>query len=152
VGEVYRIYLAQREPGGVVVTGQPGIDTFAPCFQRKSYSTGNTLFLQWLLLDRLLDGKPTILQTRDNYASFFAGSFSRISELNLGSSMDTWLLVDPQIAGGGPPMRCRLFTIFTASPAEATHKDWMKQCSGRLLIMNPWTWEELNFVGYVCFV
>ena len=117
-----------------------------------TYSTGKTLFLQWLLLDRLLDGKPTILRTKNNYSSFSANGFTRISEFDLGSHPDTWLLVEPQFGVGGPPMRCHLFTIFTTSPSEATYKEWMKQNSARLLIMNPWTWEELNFVGYACFV
>jgi len=133
--EVYETYLENRppRPRGIVVTGQSGI--------------GKTCFLQWLLLERLLDGKPTILRTKKDYAYFSANGFFRISEFELPSPSNTWLLADPGLGAGGPPMRTGLFTIFTTSPSEGIYKEWRKQNSARLFIMNPWTWPELNFVG-----
>jgi len=134
--EVYEKYLnspSELRPGGIVVTGQPGI--------------GKTLFLQWLLLERLLDGKRTILRTKNDYAYFSANGFIRISEMALPPFPDIWLLADPLFGGNTPPMETGLFTIFTTSPSEKRYKEWRKQNLAKLFIMNPWTWEELNFVG-----
>jgi hypothetical protein len=112
---------------------------------------GKTLFLFWLMTERLLDGKPTIFQTKkDEYAYFSAEGFRRLSDRELKRIDNTWLLVDMQYSTGPPPMKRNVpFTIFTTSPLEKVYKQWMKQVSARMVIMNPWEWEELNFVGYV---
>jgi hypothetical protein len=123
----------------------------APDANHLTYSTGKTLFLQWLLLERLLDGKPTVLRTDKDYVYFYAKGPIRIPESRLASFADTWLLVDPQFGGGSPPMESGLFTIFTTSPFETRYEGWVRENSADLIIMNPWKWEELNFVGYACF-
>jgi hypothetical protein len=98
-----------------------------------------------------LDGKPTVLRTNNDYVYFYANGPIRIPEWRLASFPDTWLLVDAQIGGGSPPIESGLFTVFTTSPVEITYKQWAKQNSVVVFIMNPWEWEELSFVGYAFF-
>jgi hypothetical protein len=50
------------------------------------------------------------------------------------------------IGDGSAPLNTRLFTI-----GEDMYRGWAKHNLANVLVMDTWTWEELNFVGYACF-
>jgi hypothetical protein len=59
--------------------------------------------------------------------------------------------VDPQFGGGSLPPGV---TSLQSSPLHCLKPgimDGVRRNLADLLIMNPWKWEQLNFVGYVCF-
>jgi hypothetical protein len=42
-----------------------------------------------------------------------------------------------------------LFTVFTSPPDEARYKSFCRQRNARVLVMNPFTWDEFRFRSVV---
>ncbi|KAI0050837.1 hypothetical protein FA95DRAFT_527203 [Auriscalpium vulgare] len=130
--------------GGVVVTGQPGI--------------GKTASIAYIVARHLSE--------RRIIAAFLTGSLFLFTEegvfthpepshanddldFGLESEDCPWLLVDMGINKGDRPPAglvgsSNIFPLHLTSPDEERYKGWQTQREGMLLIMNPWTEEELS--------
>ncbi|KAG8891282.1 hypothetical protein FRB99_003729 [Tulasnella sp. 403] len=137
---------ARSDPrSGVIVSGYPGI--------------GKTLFLYYVLYQRLVDCKPTLFQAKP--AVFYLFDKSGVRELpsiftglwDIVSS-GTWALVDSNTEVKRPAsaiLNCRrVFIIAVASPCN----DCMEWCKARnqhhicTYCMEPWMLEELAVLPY----
>ncbi|KXS13829.1 hypothetical protein M427DRAFT_58081 [Gonapodya prolifera JEL478] len=128
--------------------------TFANC---GNPGKGKSLFLYYVLAIRLSQRKPTAFQeTKNNFVYFQSTGVTLHGAWDEFTPADgTWALSDSQ-EDVEPPCRAfvrepRLIIVQATSPKEDRYKEWIKQTDGVVYWMNPWTWPEMWFVGYVCF-
>jgi hypothetical protein len=120
------------------------------------------VWLFYLLLQRILDAKTTILRYYDGIVVGFTvkgvelfpphrpETLKRVQEYPEG----TWALIDEQfrisgdtyVAPEGLFSSPNLYTIFTASQPNR-YKSWMKQSCATRLIMNPFSMREYLFAA-----
>jgi hypothetical protein len=151
-----------REAGssGVVVTGQPGIGMRSTCIlpiTSNRFITGKTTFLHYLLIERVIDGKPTAFQVSANGTFFLLGQHD-LRYVPVGTAMDpagfpgVWALVDSN-AGLIEPrseftsIRSKFFLVQTSSPQPRRWKAWRTQLSGDIAVMKGWSWPEMCIGG-----
>jgi hypothetical protein len=118
-------------------------------------TTGKTVFLSFVLLQRILDAKPTVLCCNKNTIVGF--SREGVNEFKLDGTIEdwdvypngTWALVDDFWSGGVPSgglNSTRFFPIFCATPEESDRWDfWQHQRKAAVRFMKPWSWEEYEF-------
>jgi hypothetical protein len=119
-------------------------------------STGKTVFLQYLLVERILDGLPTAYQMDSQKLFLFLGAqdvqiFTERDMLDPEIYENAWALVDSN--GGLEAPRydlvkpnSKFFVVQATSPQPRRWKSWKKERSASMVIMNPWSWKEL-FIG-----
>jgi hypothetical protein len=124
---------------------------------------GKTVFLFYILLQRILDAQPTILRYVGGTLIGFStdkglediigngnGTLRRVQSYPCG----TWALADPEFAAAGAEKGApgselkqgNLFTV-TTSPLEEQYEEFQKQRNATLLVMNPFSWEEFLFAA-----
>ncbi|TPX32516.1 hypothetical protein SmJEL517_g04344 [Synchytrium microbalum] len=152
VNQEYRLlheFLKRISAEGIVkqvipsraILGNPGI--------------GKSIFLLYILIERLLDGLPTALQTELSCYHYFDHSGvvmnppSRTCPSDIGNP--TWALVDSNEKVATP---CEGFLgndqvlmLQATSPKVERYREWTKQAAALLYYMNTWTWEETAFYG-----
>jgi hypothetical protein len=124
---------------------------------RHAPTTGKTVFLSFVLLQRILDAKPTVLcHYRHAIAGFSRGGVKifafmpgeRIEDWDIYPN-GTWALVDHFKSSGAPTGGIntnRFFPIFSATPEIDIRWDyWQKQRKAAVRYMKPWSWEECQF-------
>ncbi|KAL6306165.1 hypothetical protein BKA93DRAFT_729894 [Sparassis latifolia] len=146
----------------VVLTGQPGV--------------GNSLFLIYALVDRLIKGLPTIYAPhadafflfRESGAYQFGGTemdfvFLRqeLSKIhggdvpggNIDGTDKGWILFDSNESQAIPQWYSFFFhtwkVILSSSPKPSRYNEWAKQQGANKYIMKPWSWCEIYAAMYV---
>jgi len=137
--------------GGMVISGQPGIG--------KSFS------LIYILVMRILDGKPTIFQAIPEIAFLFCdhGVFSFVPSTwavggikepckTLGITLDEkdgpLLLVDSSGQLISPPtysLHQLIFIVHASNQtvSSAVDEDWIEKIQAPRYFMAPWSWSEI---------
>jgi hypothetical protein len=116
---------------------------------------GKTFPNSYILVRRLLDGKPTILQmtetdlhgTRYHHVLLHDGGVIFIDKGNFKQYCDNWailVLADQKPQG----ILCNMqfhewFILVTSSPREDNYKHLVKHYSAPLFYMAPWNWNEI---------
>ncbi|KAF9497813.1 hypothetical protein BDN71DRAFT_1444215 [Pleurotus eryngii] len=128
---------------GRVISGSPGI--------------GKSVFLLYALVMRLREKKTTVyFSVFQRLFLFFANEVFEVPSQdfeiyehlsNFLPPYRIWSLVDTAAEGGSPPLAITMpdvfFTVHTASPNRHHYGEWTSQHGGVMLIMNPWSIEEL---------
>jgi hypothetical protein len=125
----------------LVISGHPGI--------------GKTFSNSYILVRRLLDGKPTILQmtetdfrgTHHHHVLLHDGGVIFIDYKNFKKYCNDWtilVLADQKPQG----ILCNLkfhqwFVLVTSSPREDNYKSLVKHYSAPMFYMAPWSWNEI---------
>jgi hypothetical protein len=148
---------------GAVVIGHPGIGgiccSFIPgaLFDSLLYCKGKTVFLFFVLIQCILDKRPTLLRYSKGTIIGFTNEFKvfpYISDLVAETAKypyGTWALADSEFSadGDGRPGNelkgSNMFTIFTTSPLEARYKEFCKHRNAPTLVMNPYSLDEFLF-------
>jgi hypothetical protein len=126
-----------------LILGQPGI--------------GKTWFLTYVLVRRILEGKPTIFQVANPFRG--AGDLTdethylingngvrqmatpTLSELE---DPDIWVLADQKPVGAPRHARIhRWLVVVTSSPRESNYHYVVKEYSPRTFYLPPWDWKEV---------
>jgi len=142
-------YLDKNEPIPdsekiILILGQPGI--------------GKTWFLSYVLVRRLLEGKPTIFQDGENFgpdSRFAAVGHYLINENGVHQmdkakfrleekKADIWVLAD-QTPKGKPRQseEHNWLVVVTSSPREANYKYIVKNYSPQTFYLPTWDWDEV---------
>ncbi|KZT03447.1 uncharacterized protein LAESUDRAFT_762019 [Laetiporus sulphureus 93-53] len=137
---------ASHPSGGVLITGHPGI--------------GKSLFLQYVLVMRILQGEPILYQHQPDCVYLFHGkgvfrlptdrleAVSRAAQLEQFS--DAFALVD--VSGElEEPAKNLLsqrspFFLIAAVPPRTGERPWMRMRNMKRFVMKPWSWVEI-FIG-----
>lgn len=135
--------LHNRGRRGVVVTGMPGI--------------GKSLFLYFVLIERILNGQCTAYQRSPNSVILMLDRHDvRIFRANACFDCQgfpgTWALVDSNATLGQPrdefmDTHSDFYLVQATSPQPARWKAWKKQLSAAMAVMKPWSWKELYIGG-----
>ncbi|TPX36095.1 hypothetical protein SeLEV6574_g08093 [Synchytrium endobioticum] len=108
---------------------------------------GKSLFLKYVLIERLLDALPTAIQRICLTTIIFPILVSDTSNI----TKPTWALVDSNaevvIPCHGFVENTQVLIIQATSPKLARYKEWTKHAGALLYYMNTWTWEETAFYG-----
>ncbi|TPX47861.1 hypothetical protein SeLEV6574_g02414 [Synchytrium endobioticum] len=125
------------------VVGSPGI--------------GKSVFLVYVLIERLLAGKPTALQFEpDGYYYFNVSGvkfYAQAVECPSSYENPTWALADSNedVAIPCVGFRRSSFAVIVqaTSPRVARYKSWVKhrEVNNGIYYMNNWTWEEIAYYG-----
>ncbi|TPX34301.1 hypothetical protein SmJEL517_g03034 [Synchytrium microbalum] len=123
------------------IVGNPGI--------------GKSIFLLYILIERLLDGLPTALQTSLSCYHYFdhSGVIMNASTRSCPSDIGnpTWGLVDSNQEVVNPCVgligNSQLLVVQATSPKVERYSEWTKQANALIYYMNNWTWEEAAFYG-----
>ncbi|KAI9464952.1 hypothetical protein BJY52DRAFT_1144826, partial [Lactarius psammicola] len=134
----------ERNCGGVVITGQPGI--------------GKSCFLYYLLLHRLSEMTPVALQLLSYFVVFRDDGVYRYP---LDADPDylpegTWALSDSNDVAkqpctaflGAAQLQCA-WIVQTASPLEERWKNWQKHRNADTFVMNHISIQEITTLGNV---
>ncbi|KAH9066290.1 hypothetical protein EDB87DRAFT_703940 [Lactarius vividus] len=134
----------KKGQGGVVVTGQPGV--------------GITCFLYYLLFRLLSKGTPVSLQRSSDILVFRDDGVYR-HPLNAAPDYlpkGTWALSDsghqakqPCDVFMGAAKRYATWIIQTTSPLEERWRDWAKQLTAVMFVMNRFSAAEITALGKV---
>jgi hypothetical protein len=124
-----------------LILGQPGI--------------GKTWFLSYVLVRRLLEGKPTIFQVNGDAVDFVDATHYLIDE-NGVNQMESFALtelrMDPEIWAladqkpVGPPRRVinhNWLVVMTSAPLEENYRRLVKEFSPETFYLPAWDWEEI---------
>jgi len=121
-------------------------------------SIGKTWFLSYVLVRRLLEGKPTIFQVADNFRgdNGFADATHYLIDADGVRRMDKrppfFELINPDIwvlaaqMPVGAPRRVRehrWLVVVTSEPREADFKDLVKDHSPQQYYLPTWDWGEI---------
>ncbi|TCD60936.1 hypothetical protein EIP91_009270 [Steccherinum ochraceum] len=136
---------------------------------------GKSYFMAWLLCMRLVEGAPTILQTRsDEILVFLESGVFHVREISkliaeelgdllesIGCPKDVLVLVDAD-AGIHQPHRhflarhyfnIRYFVVFATStpifPFDSSVQFWSGHQYFVTLSLRPWSWEEVYAIGTI---
>jgi hypothetical protein len=126
-----------------LIVGQPGI--------------GKTCFLTYVLVRRLLEGKPTIFQFADRFPSAvnFAEATHYLINRNGVRHMATpslseladpeiWVLADQKPIGAPEKARRHNWlVVVTRSPRESNYHYLAKESMPKTFYLPPWDWEEV---------
>ncbi|RDB29134.1 hypothetical protein Hypma_016026 [Hypsizygus marmoreus] len=122
-----------------IITGQPGI--------------GKTVFLIYLLIERLQRKQPTALQTGNAEFLLFdkdgVRQFSTTARNHQEIPPDAWALsacIDP-IDAYKPCeafLESKAFVVHATSPRSSNWKHWKKQSSARIYVMDVWPKGEME--------
>ena len=123
---------------------------------------GKSYFLSYLLVFRLLEGKPTVFLTSDNSLHVFCDEYMHYEVVNPESldlrnvwasypDADWWVLVDypalPRTLKKQIDARKWTF-VHAASPGSLDKaKKWSKCCPSPVFYMDVWSEQEMYFVG-----
>ena len=140
-----------------IVTGQPGIGECkgiqghrAPLKSRLAL--GKTVFLIYLLIERLSRKQPTAVQLYDprRYPLFDEEGVRELSSDDASPlSPEVWALTDSNDEVIKP---CTAFTksdalvLLASSPRSPRWKEWKKQNYARLFVMDLWSESELHML------
>ncbi|KAG9224244.1 hypothetical protein CCMSSC00406_0004743 [Pleurotus cornucopiae] len=84
--------------------------------------------------------------------SVHSNAYPSSSRMSFLPSYRIWSLVDTPAKGGSPPLGITMpdvfFTVHAASPNRHHYGEWTSQHGGVILIMNPWSIEEL-YAGFL---
>jgi hypothetical protein len=169
VVSVFETLFHQRFSKGVVVTVNQAsvrpnrfeIALNAICL--PSDMSGKTVFLFFVLLQRILDAQPTLLCYDGGKAIGFDKSGVQIFDPDIASTewhrypYGTWVLIDSLFTesgnAAGTPLGGfrfpKFFVVFTTSPRPDRYQEWAKQQGAWTRTMRPWSCEEYSFVAYV---
>jgi len=128
----------------ILIVGQPGI--------------GKTWFLSYVLMRRLLEGKPTIFQAGRNSGG--DGGFTAAAHYfidmhgvrlmdneQLDSDSDeagVWVLADQKPIGAQEMAKNqRWLVVVTSSPRPSNYKYIVKEYSPRMFYLPTWEWDEV---------
>jgi hypothetical protein len=114
---------------------------------------GKRPFLSFVLLQRILDAKPTVACCDGmiiGYSREGVTNFKGIEDCDIYHN-GTWALVDYQsgcVPSGGLN-NARFFHIFSAKPGPENSKwdFWQKERKATVRFMKSWSWEEYEFYG-----
>ena len=110
-----------------------------------------------MLIERILDAKPSIFQIRPNEIFHVDGAlkvFPRDGLLDPGGHSDVWALVDSNTNLYSPDpvftnIHTSFFVVQATSPQAGRWKSWRKELSAEVMVMKPWSWEEIYIAGSV---
>jgi len=142
-------YLDKNEPIPrsdriILILGQPGI--------------GKTWFLSYVLVRRLLEGKPTIFQEGENSGgdSVFTAAahylingngVSKMNQEQIDSELhkaEIWVLADQKPYGA--PQKAKYhkwLVVVTSSPRKDNYKQIVKDYSPQKFYLPTWDWDEV---------
>ncbi|KAF9513103.1 hypothetical protein BS47DRAFT_988844 [Hydnum rufescens UP504] len=137
--------LCKKGDRGVVVTGSPGI--------------GKTIFLYFLLVERILQGRPTALQRNPDRVILITNT-GKVQIIPDKKHMDpqgfpgVWGLVDSNDSLMKPhwvftDSHSQFFLVHSCPPQPVRWKAWRKKFSASIAVMKPWSWEEFYIGGMV---
>jgi hypothetical protein len=161
--------LNDEELGTIIVSGQPGIGV-PPWFYfcslcLDSNFQGKTYFLYYVLIRRLLDGMPTILQAFTGHTYLFEQRASCYAKgalsLEFWEHCSAWALVDadnvqrdsnsPDDVLKANQEGVQIKIIVATPPRMNKTMGWLDQVTylaNFSFAMYPWSWTELYIVGY----
>ncbi|KAI0050835.1 hypothetical protein FA95DRAFT_1593744 [Auriscalpium vulgare] len=131
---------------GVVVTGQPGVGKTASITYIVARHLSERRIIAVFLAGELF------LFTEEGVFTHANPSLARANyDLNTGLPLKhcPWLLIDASSEKHKPPPDSlvrspKIFPLHLTSPDEDRYKGWLKQREGIILIMDPWTEDELR--------
>lgn len=117
---------------------------------------GKTFFLTFLLVIRLLEGKPTVFQADENSRTYFRFDASGVYYVDISASTtqgvlhdpldredSTWALCEgkpsPQLLDGGRDW----FFVQASAVGSEFYGRWKEENSIPVYFMDVWTWEEM---------
>jgi hypothetical protein len=120
---------------------------------------GKTLFLSYLLIEGILDGHPTAYQWEQSRLFLFLGP-TDVQVIRHDQRLDTQAytramalvdsnssLVQPRPDFTSP--FSRFYLVQTTSPQPRRWKEWKKDLSASMVVMKPWSLEEICIGGSV---
>jgi hypothetical protein len=136
-------YVSEPLPGGIrrrtdkgfIFSGQPGI--------------GKTCFLSYVLVERLLKARPTVLQVVDKdaflHVLFNESGTHLVSSYNPSCTDSAiWALTDQTPRGVASNFdHHNWLVVTTSSPRRENYHHMKKHYSMPLYYMPVWTWEEI---------
>jgi hypothetical protein len=140
-GYTGKVERSQRERthSSIILTGNPGI--------------GKTWFQSAILVDRLLAGFPTVLQTNEGlegerFLLFDQRGVSSLHELARNDpvyrNVRVWALADQQARGLLHDFQAQEWlTIVTSSPRDENYKQVRKASAALVYYMPVWNWPEI---------
>ncbi|KAN0073012.1 hypothetical protein V8E54_009126 [Elaphomyces granulatus] len=123
--------------GGAVLTGQPGV--------------GNTIFLYYVLVCRVLNAEVTAFEDRSDQIYLFGPSFESMQTISSRQYPGAWALSDSNDALIKPNQSFTLqgscfFTLQATSPQPKWWHGWPKYRDAAIVAMDLWSWTEL-YIG-----
>ena len=78
----------------------------------------------------------------------------RLPAADADARQGMWALVDSNNGLVGPSPRLtnpnrKFYVVQTTSPKPVRWKEWRKQKMAKLVVMAPFSWEEMYIIGYV---
>jgi hypothetical protein len=114
------------------------------------------MFLPYILLERILDGEPTIFQNTAESVYSVTGAnqsdikvYPRDGTLPSPPPAGVLALVDSNSTVATPYnalIEHGYFIVQASSPEPRRWKSWAKEVNARVRAMGPWSWEE-TFIG-----
>jgi hypothetical protein len=118
--------------------------------------TGKTIFILYALLRRLEHCLPTAIQFTEEYFVLFDenGAWKYPSSLYYHRVIPSgsWALVNSgyRLTAPGPALFSKdTVLVQTTSPAPRRWKEWKKQHSAKIYVMQLWDLEEIEILLYV---
>jgi len=153
-------FAAERMYDAFIVTGQPGI---GPTFSRSAIpgsqylSSGKSIFLLLLLLQRLALKLPTIVQiSRWDPVLFYKNGVKQLGQPNSGAAYTAflswdhpfrriWALVDTDryLSGPSRALRTGPFFVVEVTPPYHPHFNWIRDLRSKTFYMKPWSFSEV---------
>ena len=117
------------------------------------------MFLLYLLVERILEGAPTIFQLQAEQTFVFTGPesfrvYNAAEVLPDTQYAGAWYLMDSNVSLQQPRAEfhhpsMRVFILQSTSPQPRWWKEWSKYLGARLVVMKAWSWKELYIGGFV---
>lgn len=112
------------------------------------------MFLFFLLVERILDGKETAFQRSPSEVILMLGQYNVQERRDFDNERypGAWALVDSNVKLEKPHQRftdshSKFFLVQATSPQPQRWKGWKKELSAALAVMKLWTWEEIYIGG-----
>jgi hypothetical protein len=153
--------IQEGKMGGAVVTGQPGIGQLSRSLLNNSDNSniGKSIFLYYALIERVLNGEPTLFQLGPKSAFMLLGQtnvriFREDDDIDTQEYPGAWALVDSNAAIKAPRgelamANSRIFLVQATSPQPSRWSEWAKQRRAPLVVMDPFSWHEFYIGGFV---
>lgn len=153
--------MPEQKERGAIIIGTPGIgeqqSSSSELIQSSSlhHRPGKTLFLVYLLIERVLAGKKTIFQSSSkNLVLLDGGTVTEYvnEDFEANKHMDAWALLD---AGEeiylphDPPIALNSgnanlpFIVLATSPQPAKWRRYFKYLHAEILASDLWSWNEM---------